>query len=334
MQAPVQKTMPLEDRDTGAVETASQHMVERVPCGAPGETVGAMLANLAGEEFDAANAVYVLDDERHLLGIVSLHTLLGAGMQRRLAEIMHTPSATAYPEEDQELVAVTAIEHAVSEVPVIDSERRLMGVIPSRALLKIQRREYIEDIDRLAGIMRDNEFATHVMDGNAMVRALRRLPWLIVGLAGGGLATWLMAAFEGEMQTRLAVAFFVPALVYLAGAIGAQSVTITVRGLSISRLTLPELTKSELFTGMVIGIILAALAYPMIALALGDMRLATAVCIALIIASTLSTTIGLLLPWALWKLGTDPAYGSGPLATILQDLLSLLAYFACIAILL
>jgi magnesium transporter len=334
MQAPVQATIPMQDDDTLSVETAEHHMVERVPCGAPGDTVGAMLASLAEEEFDAANAVYVLDDKRHLLGIVSLRTLLGAGMQRRLTDIMQTPSATVHPDEDQELVAVVAIERGVSEVPVIDSKQRLVGVVPSTALLKIQLREHIEDINRLAGILRDNEQASDAIDGNVLSRAMRRLPWLIVGLGGGGLATWLMAAFEGELQTRLTVAFFVPALVYLAGAIGTQSVTIAVRGLSISRQTLPELTKSELFTGMLIGIILAALSYPMIVLTLGDMNLAMAVCIALIIASTLSTTIGLLLPWTLWKLGIDPAYGSGPLATILQDLLSLAAYFACITIML
>jgi magnesium transporter len=163
---------------------------------------------------------------------------------------------------------------------------------------------------------------------------MHRLPWLIVGLAGGGLATWLMAAFESEMQTRLAVAFFVPALVYLAGAVGTQSVAIAVRGLSTSRLTLLELTRTELITGMLIGLILAALSFPAIVLIFSDVRLAMAVAFALVIASTLSTTIGLLLPWALSKLNIDPAYGSGPIATILQDLLSLAGYFICIAVLL
>ena len=114
------------------------------------------------------------------------------------------------------------------------------------------------------------------------------------------------------MQTRLAVAFFVPALVYLAGAIGTQSMTIAVRGLSLSRLTLAELARGELITGMLIGLILAALAYPVIVFALGDVRLATAVCFALIVASALSTTIGLLLPWALWRLNIDPGLWQRP----------------------
>ena len=313
---------------------ASEHMVERIPTGAAEDLVGAILASLAGEEFDAANAVYVLDAQKRLLGIVNLRTLLGAGMQRRLSEIMQPPKATVEPDEDQEIVAVLAIEHGISEVPVVNRDRQLVGVVPARALLRIQRREHMEDISLFAGIMRDTEAARHAIEGSVWSRAIQRLPWLIVGLAGGAAATWLMAEFEDEMQSRLAVAFFVPALVYLAGAIGTQSVAITVRGLSTSKMSLLELTRSELFTGMLIGLILAALSFPMIMLTLGDTRLALAVCIALVIASTLSTTIGMLLPWSLAKSGIDPAYGSGPIATILQDLVSLAGYFISIAVLL
>lgn len=316
------------------VETASQHMVERVPRGAPGDTVGAMLAGLAGDEFDTANAVYVLDNGGRLFGVVTLRRLLAEGMQRHLADIMVRPRTTVTPDIDQELVAVAAIDHDLSEVPVVDDQGYLVGVVPPRALLRIQRREHLEDINRLAGIMRDSELARHAMEDNATARAFKRLPWLIVGLIGGGFATWLMAMFESEMQGRLAVAFFVPALVYLSGAIGTQSLSVAVRGLSISRLTLAELTRSELLTGMVIGVVLATLSYPAIVFTLGDRALAGAVCIALIVASALSTTIGLLLPWGFWKLGKDPALGSGPVATILQDLVSLAAYFVSVALLL
>jgi magnesium transporter len=320
--------------ESAPVETAAQHMVERIPTGGADEHVGAILANLAGEEYDAANAVYVLDETRRLLGVISLRTLLGAGMQRRLGDIMVPPKATVEPDADQEVVTILAIEHGVSEVPVLSPDGRLVGVVPARALLRIQRREHMEDIGLFAGILRETEVARHAIEGSVWSRAIYRLPWLIVGLAGGAAATWLMAEFEAEMQSRLAVAFFVPALVYLAGAIGTQSVAITVRGLSTSRLTLLELTRSELITGMLIGLILAGLSFPLIIMALGDPRLALAVCIALVIASTLSTTIGLLLPWSLSKAGIDPAYGSGPIATILQDLVSLAGYFASIALLL
>ena len=312
-------------------ETAAQHMVESVPTGTPDTTVGAVLGELAAASFRSVNAVYVLDRHDRLLGIVPMARLLGAGMQRRLDEIMAEPVATVDPEDDQELVAAAAVEHGISDVPVTDHSGRLLGVVPARALLRIQRGEHIEDINRLAGILRNNRQARAAIEGNRFSNAMRRLPWLMLGLIGGALATWVMASFEAELEKRIAVAFFVPAIVYLAGAIGTQSVTIAVRGLSLSKLSLRALTTSELFTGMIIGVVLASLSFPALALFLDDIRLAGAVSLSLVIAATLSTTIGLLLPWAIWKAGADPALGSGPLATILQDILSLLAYFGIVA---
>jgi len=334
MQEPGEQAEVAHAPDEPAIETAARHMVERVPRGTADENVGTMLAGLAGGEFDTANAVYVLDNDDRLLGIVTLRRLLGEGMQRRLGDIMVSPRGTVLPDVDQELVAFAAIEHDLAEVPVVDEHKRLLGVVPPRALLRIQSREHSEDISRLVGMRRDTEVARHAIEDNAAIRALQRLPWLLVGLVGGGFATWLMATFEAQMQSRIAVAFFIPALVYLAGAVGTQSVSVAVRGLSISRMTLAELTRSELLTGMLIGLALAGLSYPVILFTLGDGRLAIAVCIALVVASTLSTTIGLLLPWTLWKLDMDPALGSGPVATILQDLVSLGAYFLSVALLL
>ncbi len=327
--APIEERPPLEPNHGS--ETAAQHMVERVPTGAAAATVGAILGELAAATFSSVNAVYVLDRRDRLLGVVPMATLLGAGMQRRLDEIMLPPVATVEPEDDQELVAAAAVEHGISDVPVTDSAGRLLGVVPARALLRIQRGEHIEDFNRLAGILRENRKALAAIDGGRVSNALRRLPWLVLGLAGGAMATWVMASFEAELEKRIAVAFFVPAIVYLAGAIGTQSVTIAVRGLSLSQLSLRALTTSELMTGMIIGLVLAALSFPALAWFLDDIRLAMAVSLALVIASMLSTTIGLLLPWAIWKAGADPAFGSGPLATILQDILSLLAYFGIVA---
>ena len=313
------------------VESAARHMLRRVPIGRPDNTVGAILGELATADFASVHAVYVVDAEDRLIGVVPIATLLGAGMQHHLEEIMHEPQVTVSPEDDQELVAAAAIENEISEVPVTDAGGRLLGIVPAQALLRIQLREHIEDIERLAGILRSDRQARAAMEGSRWSHAVSRLPWLVIGLVGGGLATWVMSAFEAQLADRIAVAFFIPAMVYLAGAIGTQSVSIAVRGLSVSRVGLRALIASELVTGLIIGFVLAALAFPAIAWFMDDIPLAAAVCLALIVAATLSTTIGLLLPWAIWKSGGDPALGSGPLATILQDILTLLAYFATVA---
>ena len=117
---------------------------------------------------------------------------------------------------------------------------------------------------------------------------------------------------------------------YLADAIGTQSEAIAVRGLSLSHSRLGRLVGGEVRTGLIIGLVLGAITVPAVWIGFGDGRLAIAVALALFFAGGVATSIGLLLPWVLGLLGSDPAHGSGPLATILQDVLSLLIYFTVV----
>lgn len=308
-------------------ETAARHMVKRVPTASRESTVGSVLAQLAGSVYDSVSCIYVLDGRGALLGRVGLPRLLATGMQMPLGEVMRPVSATVPPDEDQELVAALAIEQNVPEVAVVDPTGRLLGVVPSQALLRIQRREHAEDISRLAGIVHHNNQARSALEANPVPRALQRLPWLLIGLVGSIFATWLMTAFEATLESRLALAFFVPAIVYLAGAIGTQSIAAAVRGLSLTRTPVGRLMLGEFITGLLIGLLLAVISGALIWFGFGDLQLALTVALALIAAGGLSTTTGLILPWLLSCMGKDPAYGSGPVATIVQDLLSLLAYF-------
>lgn len=146
------------------------------------------------------------------------------------------------------------------------------------------------------------------------------------------LAAGLVSRFDRVLERNLAVAFFVPAIVYLADAIGTQTEAVVVRGLSLSRLSLGTLLASEVRTGLLIGLTLAVLSFPLVILGFGDVRLGVAVAAAILVAGGVATAIGLVLPWLLHRMGSDPALGSGPVATIIQDLLSLLIYFAIAAI--
>jgi magnesium transporter len=158
-----------------------------------------------------------------------------------------------------------------------------------------------------------------------------RLPWLLLGLAGSALATLVMAGFETALSAHVAIAFFVPAIVYLTDAIGTQSEAIAVRGLSLSRAGLARLLRGEIATGTLLGAILAGIALPAIWLAIGDPRLALAVSAALLTAGAVATTVGLLLPWLFAHAGWDPADGSGPVGTIIQDVASLAIYFGFVS---
>ena len=141
----------------------------------------------------------------------------------------------------------------------------------------------------------------------------------------------MMVGFENALSANIAIAFFIPALVYLADAVGTQTEAVVVRGLSLRMRPLLPLLAGEVATGALIGLPLALLAFTGVWFAFGNFSLAIGVSIALFAASTIACVLGLLLPWLLARLGTDPAFGSGPVATIIQDVLTIAIYFVVMA---
>jgi magnesium transporter len=270
----------------------------------------------------------VTDGSGRLLGAMPLGRLFSVDGGVTLDRAMDAAFPRVGPEDDQETAASLALHHGVDALPVVDREGRLLGVMPSQALLQVLRREHVEDLHRLAGIRREAAQARHAIEDPPLRRARHRLPWLLAGLVGCAFATAAMAAFEATLEKMVAVAFFIPGLVYLADAVGTQSEAIAVRGLSLTRAGIGHLLSGELRTGMLIGAGLGLIAYAPILVAFGDPRLAAAVSISIFVAGSIASAIGLGLPWLLARLGSDPAYGSGPVATVIQDILSILVYFA------
>jgi magnesium transporter len=310
------------------VESAAQHVVTSVPTAREDDRVEAVISKLAARAFDSVEAVYVLDGAGILKGAVRLVDLFRAPKQAAIGELVDLAYPRVGLHHDQEHVVAEALEGRATSVAVVDDDARLVGVVPALSLLDILRHEHVEDIHRLAGIRRETARVRSALEAPPTRRARHRLPWLLVGLVGSMVAASIVSRFERILQTKLAVAFFVPTIVYLADAIGTQTEAIVVRGLSLSRLSLRHLLADELRTGLLIGATLGALSFPMVAVLFGDVRLGISVAAAILVAGTAATTIGLLLPWLLQRMGSDPAFGSGPVATIIQDVLSLLIYFA------
>jgi magnesium transporter len=313
-------------------ESAGWHLARDVPTFGPEATAGEVRAVLAGRAFDCVDLVLVGDGERRLWGVLPIGRVLALDAGARLGDAMIREFPVAASDSDQERVASLALQHGLAAIPVVDEAGRLAGVVPAVALLAILRREHIEDLHRLAGMARETEFAREAIEAPPLRRARHRLPWLLVGLAGSVVAAAVMASFEGVLEKNLAVAFFVPGIVYLADAIGTQTETITVRGLSLSHARIGRLLAGEIRTGLLIGGVLGAVTFAGVWFVMSDVRLALAVALALVVAGGLATTIGLALPCLLERLGRDPAYGSGPLATIIQDVLSLAVYFFTVSL--
>jgi magnesium transporter len=313
-------------------ESAGWHLARNVPTFAPEVSAGEARAALSGRQFDCVDLVLVTAPDRRMLGVLPIAQLLALEPGARLEAAMLREFPVARSDSDQEHVASLALHHGLTAIPVVDETGRFVGVVPAEALLAILRREHVEDLHLLAGIARETEFAREAIEAPPVRRMRHRLPWLLVGLAGSVVATAVMAYFEGVLEKNLAVAFFVPGIVYLADAIGTQTETIAVRGLSLSHARIGRLLAGEIRTGLLIGGILGVITFAGVWLAMSDVRLALAVGLALVVAGGLATTIGLALPWLFERLGRDPAYGSGPLATIIQDVLSLAVYFLSVSL--
>ena len=132
-------------------ESASTHMVTRIPRATPDTTAGAVIDALQGREFDCADTIFIVDQAERLEGIVRINDLF-ANRDRLVGEIMEPEHRAVNVADDQEDVALLALQLAMIAVPVVDAEQRLIGAVPPEALLRILRAEHMEDIQRLAGI--------------------------------------------------------------------------------------------------------------------------------------------------------------------------------------
>lgn len=310
-------------------EPVARHLVASALRARAGETAGAVLERLRAEKPASVELVLVEGEGGRLEGAVPIARLIAAG-DARMADLVQRDFPRVTPDIDQEHAASLALHHRVDALPVVDKDGRALGVMPSQALMQVLRREHVEDLHVLSGIRREESQARHAIEDPPMRRVRHRLPWLLAGLGGAALATAAMAGFESTLNAHIAVAFFVPGIVYLADAIGTQSEAVAVRGLSLTRAGIRHLLGGELRTGMAIGALLGLIAYLPIWVAFGDARLAAAVAIAIFAAGAMAAALGLLLPWLLARSGRDPALGSGPLATVIQDILSLLVYLGVV----
>jgi magnesium transporter len=315
-------------------QTVERYVVRQVPIARPYETVATIRDRLFARRYEDATHVFVLTEEGALAGVINIKDIMGEAPTATLAELTKSDDCqTVTFITDREEAATKAIHAGASVVGVCEPDGRFIGALPASALVSILRDEHLEDLHHMAGILGKSEAAKAALTASPYRRALYRLPWLLVGMAGSAIATATMVRFEAQIAANIAVAFFIPAIVYLADAVGTQTEAVAVRGLSLTGADLPPLLAGEVGTGVLIGVTLGWIAYPIVWLTFGNAALAATVALALVVAGSVAATIGFLLPWSFAKLGYDPALGSGPVGTVVQDVLSLLIYFLIASVL-
>lgn len=309
---------------SAARESAAFHATRSIPVLGPAATVGEARARLFAEPWECASHLAVCE-AGFFRGLVRVEDLCGAPDAEPLAARMDRDAPRATPGADQEVAAWRAAQRRESALAVVDAEGRFAGVVPPHALLGVLLAEHDEDLARLGGYLKATASAREASQEPVPRRFRHRIPWLLLGLGGALLAAMIVGRFEELLAAHVLLAFFVPGIVYLADAVGTQTETIVVRGLSVG-VGMRRMVRREIFTGLAIGAALACAAYPLIRAGWGDADVALGVSLALFAACSTATAAAMLLPWALERLGADPAFGAGPLATVVQDLLSILLY--------
>lgn len=294
-------------------------------------SVETAVASLRAADIEYRGAVAVCDGDR-LVGVASAQSLLmSLDPSSALLDRVDLHVTTIGADLDQEIAAWTAARSKAPWLAVVGEDDRFVGLIPAERLLTVLQREHEEDLARIGGFLRGSAEARSA-SGEAVLRRLwHRLPWLFLGLLGAVVAADIVGAFERRLEEHVLLAFFIPGIVYLADAVGTQTEALVIRGLSVG-VGIGDIVWRELLTGILAGLALALAFLPVGVLRWGDVPIALAVAISLFCACSIATMVAMSLPWVLHKAGFDPAFGSGPAATVIQDLLSIIVYFGVIVV--
>ena len=285
-------------------------------------------------EFEIIDDIFVIDKNNILEGAVSLRELFQTPNETKLETIMRKDIPSVKYHSHQERVIQLALKNDLKAIPVVDKENRLLGVIPHDVILDIFHHEFREDILSSGGIHHKvkgiEEIATPI---SRLIKA--RLPSLVLGLVGGLVAAYIVSGFEEVLKSYLVLAAFMPVMIYLSDAVGTQSQTLVVRMISMEpKFSLKRYLTREIKIGASLGAIFAILLFIATILGWGQNSLAMIIGISMFVSILTQAFIATYLSIILTKLHVDPAAASGPIATIISDITTVIVYFGMATILL
>ncbi len=211
-------------------------------------------------------------------------------------------------------------------IPVVDGQGNFLGAVTAHSIVDIMHKEHVEDALLTAGIRGGSNVVKLAAEHTSLI-VRSRAPWLIFGLLVGLGLGFISSRFEESLQRTVAIAYFIPVVAYIADSVGTQSEAIAVRALAMLKVNQFAYLFKELLVGLVLGLIVGTLGGIGAMLIASSTKIGIVVALALFVASTIAAVIAALSPIIFKRLGKDPALGSGPLATALQDVISILVYF-------
>ncbi|UGU28856.1 magnesium transporter [Mycolicibacterium smegmatis] len=272
-------------------------------------------------------SVCVVDADNTLRGAVRLRELVLAQPQVAIGTLMRDVPVTVTPLTDIEEAAKTLIEHKLDELPVVDAEGRLLGILVEDDAIEAVEREATEDAEHQGG---SEPLDVPYLRASPWLLWRKRIVWLLVLFAAEAYTGTVLRAFEDEMEAVVALAFFIPLLIGTGGNTGTQITTTLVRAMGTGQIRfrdLPAIVSKEMSTGFLIAVAMAAAAL-IRAWTLGvGPEVTLTVCLTVAAIVLWASLVSSVLPLVLRKLRVDPAVVSAPMIATVVDGTGLMIYF-------
>lgn len=275
------------------------------------------------EDVEKVYAVYVVDDEQKLKGIVSLKRIILARKNTKIENILDEDIVYVETTRPAEEVAEIMQRYDLDAIPVVNTLGRLLGRITIDDVVDFITDKAEEDIQVMAGITGEAEEDDSVWD-----LAKARLPWLIVGVIGSLLAATVIGSFEDEFKKVAALAAFIPIMGSTGGNVGIQTSSLIVQSLAEKSgitTSLGQRLFKIILVALVNGLIIGSLAGLYIYIS-GETQLFFVVCLSLLSVVILASFTGTVTPLLLDRLGINPAIASGPFITTANDIIGIGTY--------
>ena len=288
-----------------------------------------------GADKETIYTCYVTDERRLLLGVVTVRQLLLAERTDILGDIMETHIISVDTFEDKEIAAQTMSKYDFSVIPVVDKEKRLVGIITFDDALDVMEDEATEDISKMSAVTPGDK--PYLKTGVWEIWKAR-IPWLLLLMISATFTGMIITSFESALASYVVLTAYIPMLMDTGGNSGSQSSVTIIRGLSLGEITfgdLPKVIWKEARVSVLCGVTLCAANF--VKLILFDrvsMLVAAVVCSTLVATVIVAKVVGCTLPILAKLIGFDPTVMASPFITTIVDAISLFIYFSIATVLL
>lgn len=300
-------------------------------------TVGDAILRIrrTGIDKETVYTCYITDKERHLEGLVSVKRLLLSDDDETISDIMKTNIISVTTTDDREDVAKLFSKYGLISIPVVDHEKRLVGIVTFDDAVEVIEQEATEDFEKMAA-MKPSE--RPYLKSGAFTLAKNRLPWLLILMISAMITGIILQKYEHAFTAIPLLVTFIPMLTDTGGNAGSQSSTLIIRGMALSEINANDFFRviwKEFRVSIIAGVALSFVNFiRLIVTYPGQKMMAFTVSLSLLMTVIIAKTIGGALPMVAKLTKADPAIMAAPLITTIVDTLSLILYFTIAKVLL